>query len=195
MNEGISYRGSIGLHHDKRLLGPHRHVSSSPAGQSELRWHPATSRPQNAHPPRHAGSRGGDSRAAGAEMLPAGVSPSPEATRAPSPGRRVQSARPLSARSPGSAPLPICPAPSCAGSPQSGFPSQSTSLPSPTQPSPASRRVPSSAASARLLGLPRPRVLADPHLPCPGPHHRRRCITAARRPGTALQSRQRAPPC
>lgn len=107
MNEMVSYRRSIGLHHDKLLLGPHRHVSSSPTGQSELRGHPATSRPQNAHQPRHAGSRGGDSRAAGAEMLPAGVSPSPEATRAPSPGRRVQSARPLSARSPGSVPHPF----------------------------------------------------------------------------------------
>lgn len=112
------------------------------------------------------------------------------------PRRNCRSARPFRARSPGGAPHPSCPAPSYpAGSPQSGFPSHSTSLPSPTQPSPASRRAPSFAASARLPRLGQPRALADPHLPCPGPHRRGRCITAARRPGTALQSRQRAPPC
>ena len=93
------------------FLGPDRLVPSGPDGQSELRLHPATSRPQDAHQQQRAGSRGGDSRAAGAEMLPAGVSPSPEATRAPSPGRRVRSARPLPARSPGGAPHPFAPHP------------------------------------------------------------------------------------
>lgn len=120
-----------------------------------------------------------------------GCHPSREAIRAPSRELPVRSPpqRPLAWR------LPRTPLPRGVVTPQSRFPSPSTSLPSPTQPSPASRCAPSFTASARLPGLPGPRASSGPHLPCPGPHRRGRCITAARRPGTALQSRQRAPPC
>lgn len=127
-----------------------------------------------------------------------GCHPAGEVSLAPLPGRDIRSARLLPACSPhGDPPLsrPAAPRPPAPGVPQSEFSSYSISLPSPTQPSLASRRAPSSAASVWLPGLPQPRALADPHLPCPGPHRRGRCITAERRPGTALQSRQRAPPC
>lgn len=140
--------GSIGLHHDKLLLGPHRHVSSSPTGQSELRGHPATLAASERPPAAARGSRGGDSRAAGAGgLLPAGVSQpggdsrSLAGTASPVPPAHYPPARQASPSL--SCTLMLC------GVPSVQVPVPVPSLPSPTQlPSPASRRVPSSATAS-----------------------------------------------
>lgn len=151
------------------------HNTSRPAPRRPaLGPHAAAARPPAAA--RRAGSRGGDSPAAGAEMAPAAVSPSPGGD-----------SRPF-----GSTGARATPTGRSRCSPARG--AFHPSLPSPTQPS-RHPEPPAPADSVPPSRTPRPPSLAEPHLPCPEPDHRGRCITAARRPGTELHGRQRAPPC
>lgn len=122
MNEIILYRGSVDLPPCQRLLVRQARALLPPPRRRELPRHRATLRPQNDHPPRRARSRDGDSRAAGAEMLPAGVSPKPGGDSrslagiagplAPSALARLAAApHPLAPRghppNPGSLPIPL----------------------------------------------------------------------------------------
>lgn len=75
MNERRVYRGSVCLLLCQHLLGPGQRVPSPRPADVSCPRDLATSQPQNAHPLRRAGSWGGDSQEAWAEMLPAGVSP------------------------------------------------------------------------------------------------------------------------
>lgn len=129
MNEVTVPRDSLAAY-SARTSRPPAGLRLCPSRREWAAPAPATSWPQDTHPRRRGGSGGGDSCAAGAEMLPAGVTPAREATRAPQPGlpARPPTAGPLpTRRTPPRRPSASCPA----GSTRAGFPGHPTASPPP----------------------------------------------------------------